>query len=109
MRSALCSDVGGVPEGILMVGAVPAVPAGERSAAGMGAMAPPPGVVVELPPAATVVVVADEPLPVLCDVFATFEDADEFDGEELQAARPSAQNAPSAASVQGRRRGSDMG
>ena len=39
MRSALWRQVGGVPVGTVTVGACPAVPAGDRSAAGMGAMA----------------------------------------------------------------------
>jgi len=49
MRSALSRRVGGGPGGTVTVGAVPAVPAGERSAGGMGPMAtraPPPGTVV---------------------------------------------------------------
>jgi hypothetical protein len=51
-----------------------------------------------------VVVVADGPLPVLYDVLATFDDADECDGDELQAARPRAPAAPiTTARVQGRR------
>src|SRR5580698_5081206 len=54
MRSAFSSCVGGLPEGTVIVGATPAVPAGERSAAGIEASAD------ELPaPAADVVVVVD--------------------------------------------------
>src|SRR5271157_1455346 len=106
MRSALCNDVGGVPEGTLRVGAVPAVPAGERSPVGIVAMVPFPGVAVEVPPEATVVVVVEGPLPVLCDVPAA---PDEFNGDELQAARPSAPAAPmTTASIQERSGGRDM-
>ena len=91
-----------------MVGVVPVVPAGERSAAGIGSIEPLEAVV-GVPPAVVVVVVADGPLPVLYEVLATFEDADVFDGDELQAARPTAPAAPSTrARVQGRW-GSDMG
>ncbi len=73
----------------MTVGAVPAVPAGDWSALGIGPMArsgPPPASVVE-------VAVAEGPLPVLDEVLATacFPLGD---GEELQAARP---NAPAAA------------
>ena len=93
-----------MPEGTSTVGAVPAVPAGERSAAGMGAMAGAgAGAVVEVPPGGTVVVVADGPLPVLYEVLATL---DEFDGEELQAARP---RAPAAPSATGERPGAEVG
>jgi len=78
MRSALSSWVGGRPDGTVTVGAVPAVPAGERSAAGIEAMAP------DGLPAGAVVVEA--PAPVLPDVVVVFEA--EPDGEELQAASP---------------------
>ncbi len=101
MRSALSSDVGGVPEGTVTVGAFPAVPAGERSAAGMGKTA------TRAPPPAAEVDVADWPLlPVVDDVVA---DPADVEGEELHAARPSAPAAPRAsASVQKRGVGEDM-
>ena len=93
--------------GTFTVGACPAVPAGETSAAGMGPMA----VSALLPGAAVVVVVALEPLPVSPDVPAVLEDvADGVDGE-LQAARTSVPAAASATMARARRRGrgSDMG
>src|SRR5277367_3507858 len=83
MRSALWSEVGGALDGTVTLGAWPAVPAGDWSAAGMGTMASsglcPGTVVAELGLAllaAFVLVVAPEP--------------DGLDDEELQAARPSA-------------------
>ena len=71
--------------GTVTAGARPAVPAGDRSVAGMG-----PTAVSALPPGTAVVVVESTPLPppVVCDVLAAFEEL--ADGEELQAARPSA-------------------
>ena len=67
MRSALWSEVGGVPDGTVTLGAWPAVPAGDWSAAGIGRMASsglwPGTVVVELVPAtleAFVLVVAPD-------------------------------------------------
>src|SRR5208282_4955663 len=81
---------------------VPAVPAGERSAGGMGAMAvdePPPGAVVE------VAFVAFE----MCEAFE-LDPLDGVDGEELQAARPSAPAAPiKSAAARGWRRRRDTG
>jgi hypothetical protein len=81
MRSALSSVVGGVPDGTVTVGAVPAVPAGERSAAGIAAMA-----LSGLPGGAVTVV--EGPLPEPPAVVVVFDA--EFDGEELQAASPRA-------------------
>src|SRR5580692_11757486 len=89
MRSALSSEVGAVPAGTVTVGGVPAAPAGERSAAGIGAMAmraPPPGAVVE---------VADGPLPRACVVVVLVAPVED-DGDELQAART---NAPATTNV----------
>src|ERR1700733_2155717 len=86
MRSALSSPVGGVPLGTVTVGAWPAVPAGDRSAAGMVPMA-------VLCPAALVVVVGE-----------TFAALDELEGDELQAARPSAPAAARATRASARRR-----
>src|SRR5271167_4458630 len=85
MRSALSRPAGGAPVGTVTVGACPAVPAGDRSAAGMGPMA-----VSALAPGTPVVVVAPAPppLPVLCDVLVVLEEV--AAGEELQAARASA-------------------
>ena len=80
MRSALWRPEGGAPAGTVTVGACPAVPAGDRSAVGMVPM------VVTCPAALVVVVVASGPLPVLYETLAA---PDEWDGEELQAARPS--------------------
>jgi hypothetical protein len=81
MRSALSSVVGGVPDGTVTVGAVPAVPAGERSAAGMEPIA-----FNGLPGGAVTVV--EGPAPVPPEVVVVLEA--EFDGEELQAASPRA-------------------
>ena len=97
MRSALCRPEGGVPAGTVTVGACPAVPAGERSAVGMGLMA------TVAPSLLVVVVVASGPLPVFDEVLATLEELE--DGEELQAARPSAPAALSATRASTRRRG----
>jgi hypothetical protein len=76
-----------VPEGTVTVGAVPAVPAGERSAAGIGAMAP-------LAEPLGAVVVVDGPVPVpefeLDDVVVVVFELDGFEGEELQAESPTA-------------------
>src|SRR5579871_3030928 len=81
MRSAVSRWVGGVPEGTVTVGADPAVPAGERSAAGIDPIA-----FKGLPGGAVTVV--DGPPPEPPEVVVVFED--EFDGEELQAASPRA-------------------
>ena len=81
MRSALSSWVGGVPDGTVTVGADPAVPAGERSAAGIEPIA-----FKGLPAGAVTVV--DGPAPEPLEVVVVLEA--EFDGEELQAARPRA-------------------
>jgi hypothetical protein len=81
MRSALSSVVGGVPDGTVGVGAVPAVPAGERSAAGIAPIA-----FKGLPGGAVTAV--DGPAPLPAAVVVVFEA--EFDGEELQAASPRA-------------------
>src|ERR1700728_3731545 len=89
MRSALSRPAGGGPGGTVSVGACPAVPAGDRSAAGIGTMA-----VSALAPGAFVVVVA-------CDVLAAFDDV--AGGEELQAARTSAPAAARAATARARR------
>jgi hypothetical protein len=94
MRSALSSLVGGAPGGTVTVGAVPNVPAGDRSAAGMGPIAssaPPPGAVVGV----------ERPLP-LWVVDVALEG---FDGEELQADRP---NAPAVASAAATNQGRDV-
>ena len=58
MRSADSRPVGGAPAGTVTVGAVPAVPAGDRSAAGMGAG----GAAVVVGAAGVVVVGLDEAL-----------------------------------------------
>src|ERR1700677_3299980 len=97
MRSALSRWAGGGPVGMVSVGGCPAVPAGDRSAAGMGTMASS-----ALLPGTVVLVVVEEEL-------AT---ADVFDeGEELQAASTSAPTAARATRARTRRcgRGNDMG
>jgi len=108
MRSALSNVFGGAPAGTVTVGALPAVPTGERSAGGMGAMAikpPPPGAVVEVAPDATEPDAFDA-LEVL-DVFE-LDAPDGVDGEELHAARPSAPAAPiKSATARGWRRRKD--
>ena len=91
MRSALWSDVGGVPDGTVTVGAFPAVPAGDRSAAGIGRMAssglsPGTVVVVLVPEVALPIPLPEATVPVALPAGC--------DGEELQAARPSALAAP---------------
>jgi len=104
MRSALSSFVGGAPGGTVTVGAVPAVPTGERSAGGMGAMvlaAPLPGVVVAVGPTVSEFDEFDE--------FAEFAVVDVFeldglDGAELHAARASPATTPvTSATARGRR------
>jgi hypothetical protein len=95
IKSALWSSVGGEPEGTVTGGSVPVVPAGERSSAGMGAMAP-----ASLPD-------GDEDEDVDVDVGAFVLDVVDslawFDGEELQAAKPRAPATPiRAARDQGR-------
>jgi len=103
MRSALSSFVGGAPGGTVTVGAVPAVPTGERSAGGMEAMAPavpPPGAVVAVGPTVSEFDEFDE-FDVV-DVVDVFE-LDGLDGAELHAARPSAATTPvTSATARGR-------
>src|SRR5258708_39964153 len=102
MRSALSSAVGGEPVGTVTVGAFPAVPAADWSPAGMGPIA------AAVPAVGAVVDVADEPMPEL-DVDEVVADPEVFDGEELQAARPSAPAAPiTSARAQVRGVGEDM-
>jgi hypothetical protein len=89
MRSALSNDFGGAPAGTVTVGALPAVPAGERSPDGIGAMAtdlPPPGAVVDAG--------SDAAEPDVFETFDVFDAPDGVEGEELHAARPSAPAAP---------------
>jgi hypothetical protein len=69
--------VGGVPVGTVTVGAVPAVPAGERSAAGIAPIA-----FKGLPGGAVTVVDGPTPVVVVAEP--------DVDGEELQAASPRA-------------------
>jgi hypothetical protein len=73
--------VGGGLDGTVTVGGVPAVPAGERSAAGITAIA-----FRGLPGGAVTVV--DGPTPVPPEVVVVAEP--DVDGEELQAASPKA-------------------
>jgi hypothetical protein len=81
MRSADSRWVGGVPDGTVTVGAVPAVPAAERSAAGIAPIA-----FRGLPGGAVTVV--DGPTPLPPEVVVVAEP--DVDGEELQAASPRA-------------------
>src|SRR6202034_3563286 len=77
-RLALSSCVGGAPGGTMRVGAVPALPAGERSWVGIGA-------IVEAP------VLAGGCVPAVVAVVAFVEGVVEAPEEELpQAARPTA-------------------
>src|ERR1700679_376273 len=89
MRSALWSVVGGAPVGTTTVGAVPAVPTGERSAAGMVPTAL--GLPVVVGPAAgavvagvAVVAVLDESLGELLQALSVRAEADSTSSDQLR-------------------------